>query len=426
MRAPVARRLSILLLAAAAVGTALAIGAALTTVVAIDRDAREMAERTDRLRAALADIQTAQDGFLASGSVTGRLLQETAARLREIQADALRLIGALRSSGTTAEAAALIEAAGALGETVDRGHDNLTAGRDLMAADLLLSGTEDARRTLERTSRALQAAEATAGTTRRTAALVQAWAVFSVAALAGAVLLLLRGRARAATAAPVTLLTAGPEPDAVVVPADAAIDLQPAEPVEADAVPALEVSDVKLDGPVPPGVDLVDPVGPVDLAATAALCTAIARMATAAELPDLLAQVADNVRASGIVVWMALDDRLIPVASHGYEAARFGALGAVRLTDVNATAAAWRTGRTQIVSGEREDPGAVVVPMHRPDRCVGVLAVELHGGREHETATAAVTTIVAAQFAAVLAAEEPAVAGGVEPAAVSLPTAAGS
>jgi len=423
MRAPVARRLSIVLLIVATAGVAVAIGMALTVVIAIDRDGREMAERTDRLHAALADIQTAQDGFLESGSVTGPLLEETAARLREIQADAVRLTGDLRSSGTTAEAAALIEAAGALRAAVERGHDNLTAGRDLMAADVLLSGTEDARRIVERTSRVLQAAESSAGAATRTAALVRAWAVFSAAALAGAVLLLLRSRTRASPAARITLLTAGPQPDADIVAADAAIELARAEQMDADPIPVDASSDVDFDLQVPPPVD---PVSPVDLEATADLCTAIGRMATASELPGLLARMAENVRASGVVVWMAMDDSLVPVASHGYDAGRFGGLATVRLSDVNATAATWRTGQMQVVSSGKQTPGAVVVPMHRSDRCVGVIAVELDGGRERDGVTAAVTTIVAAQFAAVLSAEQPADGGSAEPAPITLPTAAGS
>ena len=418
MRAPLVRRLSILLLIVAAAGVALAIGSALTAVLALDRDAREMADRTGRLHAALADIQTAQDGFLESGSVTGPLLQETAARLREIEADALRLTSRLRASGTTPEAAALIEAVGALGAAVDRGHDNLRAGRDLMAADLLLSGTEDARRTVERTSRALQAAESAAAGATRTAALVRAWAVFSVAALAGAVLLLLRGRTAAGPGeAPGGLVTAGPESEAAPVPAEAdTIVLMPDRAAVADPV-----------FPSPSREETPEPQArpPVDLAVTADLCTAIGRMAAASELPDILTRAAENVRASGIVVWMAVDERLLPVGSHGYDAARLGTLGPVRASDAHATAAAWRSGLTQIVRGTSRTPGAVVVPMHRPDGCVGVLAVELGDGREQDGTTAAVATIVAAQLAAVLSAE-PTAAEASTTGRVGLPAAAGS
>jgi hypothetical protein len=388
------RRLSLPLLLVAVAGVALAIGTALAAVVALDRDTREMTERTERLRAALADIQAAQDAFLETGSVNGPLLAQTAARLREVQADALRLTRALRVSGATPDAAALVEAADALGAAVDRGHDNLTAGRDLMAADLLLSGTEEARGELERRSGALRAAEASAGRATRTAALVRAWAVFSAAALAGAILLILRGRATA------------PDP----VGSTSLLTTEPA----ADLIPsAADEVAVPVPGPPPPE--------PVDLEATAELCTAIGRMAAATELPGLLARTADGLRASGVVVWMKVGDALVPLASHGFDQVRFGTLGPVGLTDANATAAAWRTARTQIVAAGGASRGAVAVPMRRPDGCVGVLAVELDGGREHDAATAAVTAIVAAQFASVLSAEPAADAGSAPPDQAPLP-----
>jgi len=374
MRTTVARRLSIVLLVAAAAGVALAIGTALAAVAALDRDARALAERTTRLHAALDDVEEAQAGFLESGSVTTALLEQTAARLRAIQADALQLTRDLRTTGASPAVTTLVEATDALGTTVTRGHDNLTAGRDLMAADLLLSGTEDARRTVGRTARALQAAESSASREARTTALVWAWAVFSVAALAGAVLLLVRARAaRSVGVTPVGLLAAEAPPD---------------REEKAEAVPA--------SAPAP---------APIDLEATAELCTAIGRMATAAELPDLLARTGTNLGASGVVVWMAVGDALAPVASHGYDEGRFPALGSVDLSDGNATAAAWRTARAQIVPAGHGTRGAIVVPMHRPDRCVGVLAVELDDGREHDATTRAVAGILAAQFAAVLSAE---------------------
>jgi len=48
--------------------------------------------------------------------------------------------------------------------------------------------------------------------------------------------------------------------------------------------------------------------------------------------------------------------------------------------------------------------GAVVAPMFGPANCIGVLAAEIRHGREDETATRAVASMIAAQLAAALSA----------------------
>jgi hypothetical protein len=392
MPATAARRLLPLLLLAAAAGSVLAIGSALAEMAALDRNVRAIADRADRLQQALADVERAQTTFTRSGSISGPRLEETAGRLREIETGARELAPFLRSTGATPEAADLGQAAEALGAAVTISHENLAAGRDLMAADLLFSGTEEARLRIGRTSRALQTAESMAAEAARTAALVRAWVVFAIAALAGAVHLLLRSRrGRAGRIAE------------AVTPADAAAEVliastspRTSSPPEHDMTLHPTPATTHAAGAQP---------APIDLEAIADLCTAIARMATVTELPDLLARAAKNLRASGVVVWMTMGDALLPVASHGYdEAAASGSLGPVGLDDDNATAAAWRTGRTRVVPAGVGASGAIVAPLHRPDGCAGVLAVELSGGREHDATARAMTTILAAQFAVVLSA----------------------
>ena len=65
----------------------------------------------------------------------------------------------------------------------------------------------------------------------------------------------------------------------------------------------------------------------------------------------------------------------------------------------NATAAAFRSAQTSVVSGSDVASGALVVPMMTPAGCVGVLALELQNGREQRETVRALATMFAAQLA---------------------------
>ena len=142
----------------------------------------------------------------------------------------------------------------------------------------------------------------------------------------------------------------------------------------------------------------------VDLAAAADLCTAIARITSAAALPDVLARSAAVLDASGIVLWMGAGQELFAAGSYGYDPTVISRLGPISRAADNATAAAWRTGEIRTVAGDMVSHGAVVAPMLGPTTCIGVLAAEIRHGREDDAATRAVTAMIAAQLAAVIAA----------------------
>jgi hypothetical protein len=142
----------------------------------------------------------------------------------------------------------------------------------------------------------------------------------------------------------------------------------------------------------------------IDLAATADVCTAIARMTSAAALPDILARTASVLDASGIIVWMDAGDELFAAGSYGYDPKVISRLGPIHRAADNATAAAWRTGEVRTVAGDPMANGAVVAPMFGPETCIGVLAAEVRHGREHDAATRAVAAMIASQLAMVLGA----------------------
>jgi hypothetical protein len=100
---------------------------------------------------------------------------------------------------------------------------------------------------------------------------------------------------------------------------------------------------------------------------------------------------------------MAAGEELFAAAAFGYPPQVIQKLGPINRSAINATAAAWRTGTLQAVSGGIEARGALAAPMLGPDRCVGVLALEVGVGQDSDAARRAVAMMFAAQFAAALA-----------------------
>ena len=110
-------------------------------------------------------------------------------------------------------------------------------------------------------------------------------------------------------------------------------------------------------------------------------------------------------------------EELFAVAAHGYSAKMLDRLGPIARTMDNATAAAWRLGEVRIVTGDSTSNGAIVAPMFGPESCIGALAAEVRHGRETDSATQAVTAMIAAQLASIVAAWPAASVGGVAEAA---------
>ena len=153
-----------------------------------------------------------------------------------------------------------------------------------------------------------------------------------------------------------------------------------------------------------PPITAPDLVAMPDLAAAADLCTALSRIDSVRALPDMLARAAALLDASGVILWMGAGEDLYAAASHGYDPRMISRLGAIPRHAENATAAAWRTGQLRTVPGDMMSNGAIVAPMFGPDGCIGVLAAEVRNAREEDAAARALTSIVAAQLATVVAA----------------------
>ena len=169
---------------------------------------------------------------------------------------------------------------------------------------------------------------------------------------------------------------------------------QGAAPVEAAAESTETTSVVSAASPVK-----AEPT--LDLSTAARVCSDMARVLDAGDLPALLARAAGVLDAPGMVVWVA--DRngqeLFPLLTYGYSGPAVVRIGSIPTEADNATATAWRTGEPQAVPGDAVAPGALVAPIVTAEGCVGVLAAELREGRESRADVRALAAIFAAQLA---------------------------
>ncbi len=151
----------------------------------------------------------------------------------------------------------------------------------------------------------------------------------------------------------------------------------------------------------------VAPPAPVDpdLTAVAQLCTRLGCVATGDELPELLHEAATLLDATGLVVWLwdPAVGELSPVVAHGYSEKILAQLPGVRPDADNATAAAFRLGRTCSISGRSDTNGALVVPLLAAAGCSGVLALELEHRAEQSESIRAIASIVATLLAQLVA-----------------------
>jgi hypothetical protein len=322
-------------------------------------------DRVDGLLDTFADLELR---YISAGYDDDRVLPTAAEVLRQVVTEVAILrreasSNRLPSADVVARPAADIAAAEAGAQ------DNLRAGLEAMAADLIFAETAAARRTLRQQLRELRTAGAGAVIDARTLGLRQAWPGAAIVALLLAWGFIRSSRVQA-----------------------------PSNPVAPEAAAQSIATDHA-------SADVLRPqTSVVNLQAAGELCTAIGRLDAAADLPALLARAGSVLHAPKVVLWMAAGDALFPVAGHGYGLEQLNRLGPLGRTASNATAASWRTETLQIVAGDATSQSAVVAPLLGTDRCVGVLAIEVDAGRETAVDTQAVTTMIAAQLAAVLSA----------------------
>jgi transcriptional regulator with XRE-family HTH domain len=142
----------------------------------------------------------------------------------------------------------------------------------------------------------------------------------------------------------------------------------------------------------------------VDFPSIAHLCTRLGVAQEAEELTAVLEEAALILDLVGLILWSpdTLGVALTPVFAHGYPDEVVAQLSRVNTDADNASAEAFRTGRTCIVSSGEASTGAIVVPMLTPLGCAGVLAVEVRNGGERREDVRAALTILAAQVSTLM------------------------
>ena len=333
----------------------------------LDRGQRELTDRIDSLLAALDTVTSAQQAYVTPSP--GQDPANVTELIGQIRQNTERLRTQVRSIESGRSLQSVTAAAATLNDVETRAQAHIASGQDFMAADLIFSEGRTADDAIASGLRTIRAAEIEANAMARADALDSSWTVAAVVALFWVIGALLLARV--------------PRP----VIRDEPVSIAPTQPL-------VTITD--------PMHDVAPPEGP-DLQAAAVVCTAIARLTNAEDLPRLLQQAAAVIDASGVVIWMAAGEELFAAAAFGYPSQVIQKLGPINRSAINATASAWRTSTLQAVAGGQDGRGALAAPMLGPDRCVGVLAVELGIGHDADAARRAVTMMFAAQLAAALA-----------------------
>ena len=160
---------------------------------------------------------------------------------------------------------------------------------------------------------------------------------------------------------------------------------------------------------VPEPVEVAPALFEPDLSVLAQLCSRLSRVDEAGEMAPLLQDLAAAIDAVGLMVWVwdSQSAALTATLQHGYPDEILAQLPNLSREARNATAAAFRTAQTCIVSGGDAVSDAMVVPLMTREGCVGVLAMELPTGSARSESIRATATILAAQMARVVGAGRP-------------------
>lgn len=325
------------------------------------RDDADISARVARLTDALVDVAAAQHAYVTPGQGGEPWFERMTTLIRQLYDETAALSGRLHSTEAHATIEGLTAGIEALVAADTRVRENLRLGQALMAADVIFSDSRNTIDTMIGRLRELRAAEAEILAAEQAALDGQRWLALGATALlwlGGIAVLLRTASARTSERAPAVETARG---------SDAAAD--------------------------------VARTPPIDLTAAAALCVDLSRVTAAAALPDLLGRAAAILDAPGIILWMAAGEELFAVTAHGYPPQVVAKIGPLARRTDNATAAAWREGRTVTVPAAGTGNAAIVSPLFGPDSCIGVLAIEVRRGRDDDPAAQAVATMVAAQLA---------------------------
>ena len=347
----------------------------------------------------LGDLRAAQQAYVAAGQDRLYWTARVNSHLGTVRSGLENLRGL---AITPASIDALDSADGAVTdlERMDgRARERVDLEQPLMASDLIFT---DGLELAARASTNVELARATERTTRnetiRAARSSQATMIATAAGVSVLAVLLLIPMKRAEGPAPFESIDA--EKSEAVLTGELGVSVEDRK--------MLDTLDLNAVDPSPAAADSPEPVP--DLRVAADLCTDLCKVTDTSEFPELLARAAALMNATGVIIWVrdSSGHALRPAIGHGYPARALAQLGSIPEDGNNATAAAYRSARMQVVERDDTSSGALAAPLLAANSCVGVLSAELRAGWESSEAVQATAAIMAAQLATLLSADPPA------------------
>jgi hypothetical protein len=417
-------RVALLLLFLAAMGaTAYLFWIAEREARSTEAAARTFDDAAHALQAQIAELRSAQEGYVAADQGQDFWFTRAAKALTDVRTG----ITDLRATAAAADSASAFDTALQTLQDFEqmdgRARAYARTHQPALASGLIFSDGFDLTRKLQQTIEEARLAERSARDAQ--VAALDRRELFSLGAAGAAalliVLLLVPGGERDSSPAvqvqrestPTPALT-GPRPVANV--GNDSIEADGWSPAKrekrAEPAPAPDTSDDTIAAPPPVLVEVAAPPAPVappapriDLRQVSAVCNDLARVVDTQTLPGLLERAAEALDAAGIVLWVADPDgrELAAIMAHGYAPNLVVRLGTIARDAENATAAAFRTGLAQTVNADAVSNGAIAAPLVGAGGCVGVMAAEVRHRGEHDDAVVAAAAIIAAQLATLIA-----------------------
>ena len=353
----------------------------------------------------LGDLRAAQQAYVAAGQDRLYWTARVNSHLGTVRSGLENLRGL---AITPASIDALDSADGAVTdlERMDgRARERVDLEQPLMASDLIFT---DGLELAARASTNVELARATERTTRnetiRAARSSQATMIATAAGVSVLAVLLLIPMKRAEGPAPFESIDA--EKTEAVLTDELGLSVEDRKMLDTLDLNAVDPSPAAPD--TAPAADSPEPVP--DLRVAADLCTDLCKVTDTSEFPELLARAAALMNATGVIIWVrdSSGHALRPAIGHGYPARALAQMGSIPEDGNNATAAAYRSARMQVVERDDTKSGALAAPLLAANSCVGVLSAELRAGWESSEAVQATAAIMAAQLATLLSADPPA------------------
>jgi len=343
-------------------------------------------EQGSQILRTIADVRAAQAGYVAQGQGEAFWMNRVSVLLPILDQQVADFKAGLTSPAALANLEPAIAAIENLHKLDDRAQDYVKSHDPLPASDLIFSdGLEAAGSAAKQVDAALKSelSVRSAGS-----AVLRTQEMMVLGAAAAGILLLLA-----------ILAVSGGQPTAAE--ARETMGLTRVTPVPTAAAP--QGSSVNSTVKASVGSTVRDAA---PLAEAAKICTDLARIANAGELPALLARAARLLDASGMIVWVAdsTGRELRPAMAFGYADQVVARMGAIPRDAANAAAAAYRAAQLRTVNGTGTSNGALVAPLVTADGCIGVLSAEMKGGAEKTERSQALASIVAAQLATLVSA----------------------